>query len=111
MPCTLPAASPPWLASGSIFTAPNVERHRPSARSASICCGGGGAAGAPSPLGPLAGWFWLELEDDVAEPAAATHAASTATIRAIFPTLSTRIAASIPPGPARAAQDRASGVV
>src|SRR5262245_47078308 len=105
MPCTFPASRPPRLASGSIFTAPNVERHRPSARVGSICCAGGG------PLwlfGPTNDWFWFWFEVDVADPAAATHAATTATTRATFPAL---IAASIAPRPFRAARDRAAGVV
>src|ERR1043165_42501 len=103
MPCRFPASRPPRLLSGSIFTAPNVERQRPSARVGSICCAGGG------PLwlgGPENDWFWFEL--DVADPAAATHAARTATTRATFPAL---IAASIAPRRFTAARDRASGVV
>src|SRR5262249_28908415 len=99
-----PASSPPRLPSGSIFTAPNVERHNPSACVGSICCAGGG----PLWLAGPANWFWFWFEVDVAEPAAATHAATTATTRAIFPAL---IASSIAPRPFTAARDRASGVV
>src|SRR5262245_1388544 len=104
MPCRFPDSRPPRLASASIFTAPNVERHSPSARDASICCGGGGLLW----LGPDTGAFWLELDVDVAEPTAATHAASTATTRATFPTL---IAGSIAPGRRARSEDRARGVV
>src|ERR1043165_1493571 len=93
MPCRFPASRPPRLLSGSIFTAPNVERQRPSARVGSICCAGGGPLWL---VGPENDWFWFEL--DVADPAAATHAARTATTRATFPALI-------------AARDRASGVV
>src|SRR5574337_1741797 len=72
---------PPLLLSASIFTAPNVDRQRPSARPASICCGGGGlfcAAVVFSAPG-------FELE--VAEPAAARQAPNTAITRARLPTL------------------------
>src|SRR5215468_1737304 len=104
MPCTLPASSPPLLTSGSIFTAPNVERHSPSARAGSISCGGGGLLSLP---GPASG-FWLELDVDVADPTAAAHATRTATTRATLPALIER---SIPPCQVAAAGDRAPGVV
>src|SRR5262245_61928578 len=99
MPWRLPAARPPWLLSASIFTAPNVERHRPSARLGSICCGGG------APFWPLAatGAFWLELEPelelDLADPAAAAQAARTAATRTRFPTLIAPIIPARPSAP------------
>jgi len=50
----------------------------------------------------------LELEVEVADPAAAAHAARTAMTRATLPTLIVR---SIPPYQLTAARDRARGVV
>src|SRR5689334_10031988 len=101
MPWTLPAARPPWLLSASILTAPNVERQTPRATLGSICCGGGALLWLASD--PL--WLELELELDVADPAAAAHAATTAATRASFPTL---IAPSIPAS-ARSSQGDSRG--
>src|SRR5580704_14483883 len=80
-PCTAPVPIPPCALSASIFTAPNVERHRPSACCASICCGCGGLC--PAAAGSLALLALLLLE--VAEPTAARHEAATSATRATFP--------------------------
>src|SRR5688500_9359473 len=78
---------PPFELSASIFTAPNVERHRPSTRPASICCGGGG----PPPCGwPYCGiidafWLLFWFADEPAEPAATTTAAPRKSSRVTLP--------------------------
>src|ERR1700744_2870652 len=69
---------PPCAVSASIFTAPNVERHRPSACCASICCGCGG------PCCAACGSAAVLLFDE-AEPIAARHEAATRATRATFP--------------------------
>src|SRR5687767_8130506 len=82
MPRSAPLCTPPLASSASSFTAPNVDRQRPSARPGSICCGGGG----PSPCGcPYCGIidaFWLFWLEELAEPAATITAVATQSTRA-----------------------------